>query len=222
MIVHKQEIAAGTVTALFIGKDTAFAGEEFTAQYKKLLVKFSELEGLAYAEQVHGDRVFEVGAEPGRLASAGEGDALFTRLKNRAVLIRTADCIPILFYSNSEPLVGAVHAGWRGLKARILSKTLAAVGRIADLTFVVGPFIGGKSYEVGADVAGEFASAFSMAKENGKFWLDLRKVLEAEFGALGVAPSAVEWYDEDTLAATEWYSARRGDTGRNLSLIFIG
>lgn len=208
------------MTALFIGKDTAFAAKDFIAQYEILLKKFPELKSLTYTEQVHGDRAFEVGPEAGRLACAGEGDALFTRLKSRAVLIRTADCIPILFYSQKDSLVGAVHAGWRGLKARILTKTLAATAGVADLTFVVGPFIGGKSYEVGADVAHEFAAGVRQAKENGKFWLDLRKVLEAEFNDLGVAPSAVEWYDDDTLAASEWYSARRGDSGRNLSLVF--
>lgn len=208
------------MTALFIGKDTAFAGENFTAQYEKVLAKFPEVRSLAYSEQVHGDRAFEITSDAGRLESLGEGDALYTKLRNRAVLIRTADCIPILFYSHTAPLIGAVHAGWRGLKARILSKTLAATGGVADLTFVVGPFIGGKSYEVGADVAHEFAEGVRQKKENGKFWLDLRKVLEAEFEALGVAPAAVEWYDDDTLTMSEWYSARRGDSGRNLSLVF--
>ncbi|MBN8219380.1 MAG: polyphenol oxidase family protein [Spirochaetes bacterium] len=220
MIIVKRGIASGSVSSLFIGKDAAFAAEGFTSQYQEILGKFPELRGLAYSEQVHGDRSFEIGETTEKLFFAGEGDALFTRISRQALIIRTADCIPILFYSPSQPLIGAVHAGWRGLKAKILTKTLAAAGLGDDLEFIVGPCIGGKSYEVGSDVSSQFASAFSISKVQGKFLLDLRQVLESEFAELGVTPERIEWHDEDTLRTPEWYSARRGDTRRNLAVIF--
>lgn len=208
------------MTCLFIGKDSGFDAPAFTEQYAKITAKFSEIAGLTYTEQVHGDRACEVTSRVTGVVCAGEGDALFTRLSGQALLIRTADCIPILFYSATQPHLGAVHAGWRGLKAKILSKTLAAAEFGNDLQFVVGPFIGGKSYEVGDDVAGQFAAAFSEPRGNGKFLLDLRKVLEAEFAELGIPPQNIEWHDEDTMTAEEWYSARCGDQRRNLAVIF--
>ena len=211
--------AAGNC-ALFIGADEDYAAADFAGQYELLLSREPGIRSLAYAEQVHGDHAFEITPGADRLHFAGEGDALFTRAAGTSLLIRTADCIPILFW-HPNGLIGAVHAGWRGLEKKILTKTLqTAGGLVEDLQFAVGPFIGGKSYEVGDDVAGRFAARFAEPKPNGKFLLNLKLVLEAEFSNLGIAPAQVKWYDTDTLASPQWYSARRGDKKRNLSLIW--
>jgi polyphenol oxidase len=163
--------------------------------------------------------VTEVTGAPAGAFFAGEGDALWTRETGTALLIRTADCLPILFYSKSEPLVGAVHAGWRGFEKRILSRALEKVA-CGDLDFFVGPFIGGNSYEVGSDVAGHFDRHCSKELGNGKFLLDLRAVLEGELKAAGIDRSRVTWYADDTLNSGWWYSARGGDQQRNLALIW--
>lgn len=223
MIELAETVKAGRVNALFIGRAPEFAAPDFTAQYELLLGRYATIKSLAYSEQVHGDRAFEIPGDAGRLHFAGAGDALLTRAAQTALLIRTADCVPILFYSQSERLLGAVHAGWRGLEKRVLTKTLGlASAALTDLRFVVGPFIGRHSYEVGADVADRFLSTAREVKEGRKFWLNLRAVLEAEFLDLGVAGEQVSWYDTDTLVEKDWYSARRGDTRRNLSLIWLG
>ncbi len=205
----------------FIGSDTAFSAPAFSAQYEILLERFAEIRTLAYAEQVHGDRAIGVPCDAQRLHFAGDGDALFTREYGTALLIRTADCIPILFYSAADGLIGAVHAGWRGLEKKILTKTLeTARATVADLQFIVGPFIRETSYEVGADVAGGFDVQFCTAKPNGKFFLNLKAILRHELLSLGVGEAQVTWHDTDTLASPDWYSARRGDQKRNLSLIW--
>jgi polyphenol oxidase len=217
-LIH--EIKANT-QILFIGADVDFGAPAFSDQYAILLQRFPRIKALAYAEQVHGDTAIEVQEGIERLHFTGAGDALFTRSSGTALLIRTADCIPILFYSAAESLIGAVHAGWRGLQKNILTKTVKAAGATAaDLQFVVGPFIRETSYEVGLDVADQFEAQFRVAKENGKFFLNLKAILHHEFSLLGVRDEQVTWHDTDTIASPGWYSARRGDQRRNLSLVF--
>lgn len=196
MIEHSD----GDVRCLFLGRDE----------------NLPPVPNVVFLKQVHGDAV--VWATGEGHGSFGEGDALLTREKNTALQIRTADCVPILFY-DTRGAIGAVHAGWRGLQKKILTKALAGI-EIASLKFIVGPFIGQVSYEVGAEVALEFATEHSASKSNGKFWLNLKSILNAEMTALHIGADQVTWFDADTLTQNEWYSARRGDTGRNLALIW--
>lgn len=212
----------GIVVAEFIGKDEKFAAENLPERYQKLRELRPWLASLNYADQVHGDSIALVDTLPtGSLRCVGEADILLTHEDNTGLLIRTADCIPILFLSRTENILGAVHAGWRGLKKKALSKALAVVGaKTQDLQFVVGPFIAKTSYEVDEDVRGEFNPAASTPLENGKYLLDLKAVLMSEFDALGVESERVLWQTADTLTSADWYSARAGDSDRNFALIY--
>lgn len=208
-------------SAIFIGKDIDFCAPHFEEQYIRVLEKFPAIKTLAYTEQVHGSRSVEVKNPQSGVVCMGEADALFTRQKDVALLIRTADCVPILFESEKDGVVGAVHAGWRGLKQKILTQTLASTAVAAkDIHLVIGPFIGSASYEVGAEVAESFSFACSARKTNGKYLLNLRAVLEEELDTLGILPQHATWFDEDTFCAEKWYSARRGESGRNLAVVF--
>lgn len=73
--------------------------------------------------QKHSSVVVEVGA--GDITEAITGDAVFTK-SSRPVSIVTADCLPILVSSVSEPFVAAIHAGWKGLAAGIIKNSFDA------------------------------------------------------------------------------------------------
>ena len=226
MISHSVPTAYGEAHIELIGCDSAFLAETHEGRYAAVLAANTLIERLAYTEQVHGAGVVTVESAKQKLASMGEADALISRHMATALLIRTADCIPILFYSTAAAFAGAVHAGWRGLEKRILTKTLGKANgehgvQIGDLQFIIGPFIGPDSYEVGAEVAAQFDERHSRAKTNGKFMLDLKSALQSELDDLGIAPSQVTWFDRNTLTDTSWFSARRGDKQRNLSLIYL-
>jgi len=222
VIAHSERTAYGEVVAVFTGARSGVAGTDNTERYRSLLTRFPQIAALAYSEQVHGDAVLTVTKSAGDLHFAGEGDALLTNEAGHALLIRTADCIPILFYSVSSPLAGAVHAGWRGLEKKILTKVVRSLReKSSDLRFVVGPFIGERSYEVGSDVAAQFDARHSEAKPADKFYLNLRTVLEDELAALQIEAAQVTWFAHDTLSNAEWYSARRGDSDRNFSVIYF-
>lgn len=121
--------------------------------------------------QVHSDIVHLVSEQSLRsLSDAPKGDALITREKGVVLAVQTADCIPILLADAKNKAVAAIHAGWRGTIQRIAAKT---VGRMQmefgtqpkHVLAALGPGIGGCCYEVGHEVATEFAAQFPNARE---------------------------------------------------------
>jgi YfiH family protein len=224
MIFRQIETAAGQVTICFIGTDRDLAADSFTRGYRNIRQKLDNRCAIVWAEQVHGNSVLVCEKSVDPVSCLGEGDAIIARSTGIAPLVRTADCIPILVYAENAVLVAAVHAGWRGLRkqvfTRAVSNVLGSGAKIADLRFVVGPFIRENSYEVGAEVAGQFAADFSKPKGDGKLLLDLKRILLAEMISHNILPQQVTWFDTDTLSSPEWFSARRGDTGRNMALVF--
>ena len=114
------------------------------------------LNALAYARQVHGDRVLPV--REGDLA--GDADALITNEPSLGLMGRSADCPIVLLADPVSGAVGMAHASWRGTAARIAMKLVAAMAghyRV-DLSRMVGcicPSAGPCCYEVGADMAAE-------------------------------------------------------------------
>jgi YfiH family protein len=121
----------------------------------------------AWLEQVHGTSVVELDAgNIPRIAVTDEhilhsprprADAAFTRRTGIVCAIQVADCMPVLFSSRDGAVVGAAHAGWRGLAGGVLGATIAAMGAPAsDLIAWLGPTISAKHFEVGEDVLTAF------------------------------------------------------------------
>lgn len=94
-------------------------------------------------EQVHGSLAQEVMSATTHVASS---DAIFTREKNLTLIVRAADCVPILFYSEAG-IVGVIHAGRRGTQAEITRKTLETLPK-APLYIWIGPHICDDCYEI--------------------------------------------------------------------------
>lgn len=116
---------------------------------------------LASLRQIHSDRVLPAEG-PG---CGGEGDALITTRPGLGLSVRTADCLPVLLADPRTRAIAAVHAGWRGVAAEIVPKTVRAMAerfgsRPEDLVVAIGPGIGGCCFEVGPEVAIQFAPFF--------------------------------------------------------------
>jgi YfiH family protein len=98
-------------------------------------------------------------------ASLLEGvDAVMTDLEGVCVSVSTADCVPVLLYDTEHHAVAAVHAGWRGTVARIVSKALLTMIRkygtdASCVRAVIGPSISVDAFEVGDEVFQAFADA---------------------------------------------------------------
>ena len=105
-----------------------------------------------------------------------EGDAVITRLAGLLLAVQVADCLPVLIVDKAKRILAAVHAGWRGLLAGVVPKTLEVMrSRYASdprqCLAVIGPSIGPCCYEVGRDVAMPFEEAFPGSPQ---LWRKLR------------------------------------------------
>src|SRR5881628_1500319 len=104
------------------------------------------------ARQVHGTCVETAAPGPSR-----EADGLVSATAGQLVAVVTADCMPVLLLDRQRRVAAAVHAGWRGAAAGVLTAAVehlrAAFGaRPADLEAAIGPAVAGCCYEVGAEV----------------------------------------------------------------------
>lgn len=176
-----------------------------------------------WLQQVHGTRVIDLDREDGR-----EGDAAVARAPGMVCAVLTADCLPVLLCDRAGCVVGAVHAGWRGLAAGVLERACAAMKvPAAELLAWLGPAIGQDAFEVGDEVRAAFlafdaqaARAFRPGRP-GKWHADLYLLARqrlARLGAESVHGGGCCTFSE----AQRFYSFRRdGVTGRMASLVWI-
>ncbi len=149
-----------------------------------------------WLEQVHGRdvAVIEAHALAAARAVPPVADAAVTRLAGVPLAVRVADCLPVLFADRHGSVVGAAHAGWRGLAAGVLEATVAAL-RVPPATLVawLGPGIGPRAFEVGDDVRDGFVAHDRAAASHfvphgaGKWHADLPALARQRLAALGVA-----------------------------------
>ena len=178
------------------------------------------------AEQVHGASLTIIGRRDHTACVAG-CDALLTRLAGVVLLVRSADCVPLLFADPSRRVVGIAHAGWRGLAAGLPARVIAAFhhafgSRADDVRVAVGPAIRLCCYDVGAEFSRHFGS---FVQERGdRRTCDLIGVAAQQLRQAGVRPA----YITDTQHCTacepqHWFSLRREgpSTGRLTSFIMI-
>ncbi|MBS0422520.1 MAG: peptidoglycan editing factor PgeF [Proteobacteria bacterium] len=156
------------------------------------------------------------------------GDASVAWGPGQVCAIRVADCMPVLFAAADGSVVGAAHAGWRGLAGGVLEATVERMGVPASrLIAWMGPAIGQPNFEVGDDVRAAFmatdlaaASAF-VANARGRWQCDLYALARRRLTALGVA--GIYGGGWCTFADSErFFSYRRsGQCGRMAALIWI-
>jgi len=143
----------------------------------------------AWLRQVHGTGVVDAA----RAAQEPEADASVAREPGAVCVVKAADCLPVLLADDAGSVVGAAHAGWRGLAAGVLEATVDAM-RVAPGTLMawLGPAIGPKFYEVGEEVRAAFlerdarAAAAFTSNRPGHWLLDLYAVARQRLAARGV------------------------------------
>jgi YfiH family protein len=195
------------------------------------------------ARQVHGDGVLRVDGPllrhpgfPQFLLEEGVGyDALITDLRDRALVVSTADCLPILIHDPVREAVAAVHAGWRGTARRVAARAVAAMTDAygtdpRDCVVAMGPAIRRCCFEVDVPVAEAMAAALptwhehAIAIRPGHFLLDLVGVNRAILQDAGVQAAQIDDVSVCTGCRTDAFfshRAEKGRTGRMMNFILL-
>ncbi len=150
------------------------------------------------------------------------GDGLFTSKRGLNLSVRTADCLPIVFY-HPKGILALLHAGWKGTALMITKKFLFTMKELYNLEFKdwevsLGPSINPENYEIGKEVF-EFFYKFNIEGikiRNERYFLDLEesniKILK-KYGVSKIYP-----FPERTYSSELFYSYRKGDTERNITV----
>lgn len=180
---------------------------------------------LVWMNQVHGDRV-EVIDGP-RDTVVPDADALVTGVAGLALVVVTADCVPVLLADARAGVVAAVHAGRAGAQRGVVARTVAAMtglgARPAGISALLGPAVSGANYEVPPGMADAVEAALPGSRATtatGTCGLDLRAGIAYQLKTLGV--TAIDVDPRCTVADRALFSYRRdGRTGRLASLVWL-
>jgi hypothetical protein len=183
---------------------------------------------LSFMDQVHGRSVAVVGPDPA--PGTPRADALVTRATGAALVVLSADCVPVLLSAPSDagPVLAVAHAGRRGVQAGVVAATVEAMAghgaRPEDASALLGPAVCAGCYEVPAALAEEVAATAPAARATSRAGtpaLDLRAAVTAQLRGAGVGDVQVD--GSCTAEEPALFSHRRDRvTGRLAGLVWAG
>lgn len=195
----------------------------------------------AWLKQVHGHKV--VHAPDLAEGEVPEADAAWTDRPGQPLVVLTADCLPVIFCNSAGTRVAVAHAGWRGMAAGVLRRTVESMARPAgvadDILAWLGPAIGPDSFEVGEDVLETFAAQLpgsealftSLGERSGeqKYLADIYELARLDLAGAGIA--SVRGGGRDTFRESDTFFSHRRDgrdesgnavgTGRMATLVWL-
>lgn len=122
-----------------------------------------------HVKQVHGNLVVEAQKDKtDKQIAAIEADGLYSLHGNEYLGVKTADCLPVIIASKDRSFLAVIHAGWRGLAAGIVQKTIEKAQLYASqesILVLMGPCIGPQRFQVGPEVIQAFAGPSGLNSE---------------------------------------------------------
>jgi YfiH family protein len=182
---------------------------------------------------VHGTDVVHAESSRPLQATVQKADILFTDNPKVSLLMRFADCVPLLFHDPKKQVIGIAHAGWSGTVKGVAEVSIKAMqerygSQPQDIVVGIGPSIGVDHYEVGDEVAGQFREKFGGDSEKilqtrgGQIHLDLWTANVLQLHKMGVEQIQVSGLCT-ACHLDDWYShrAEKGKTGRFGALLAL-
>lgn len=183
---------------------------------------------VCWLRQVHGVMVHRCDSPAAAGCDPAQADAAVSNAPGVVLAVLTADCLPVVFASRTDPTIAVAHAGWRGLAGGVLEQTVSAMRTDpAQICAWLGPAIGPGSFEVGPEVREAFigddpaaASAFRPGRADRSF-ADLYALARLRLRRAGI--EQISGGGLDTCAdASRFYSYRRDQarSGRMATLVW--
>lgn len=155
----------------------------------------------------------------------GHVDGFVSDIEGLFLVIKSADCTPILCYDKTKNVVGGVHSGRVGtrnsiIKALINNMVTNFRCRVEDIVVLVGPAIGGENYEVDEECFLDFVVSTQLGQEYRH--IDMKQVIKRDLVKIGILEKNIEIDNSCTYADSNYFSYRRDKTAeRQLAIIGI-
>jgi len=203
-----------------VNRNLSFVAKRMNIKVNKLILM----------HQTHSSKVIEIKKK--NLKKTIFADAMITDMKDIALGVVTADCVPIIIYDIKNEIIGCIHAGWKGALSGIIKNTVSKIKTLnskSNIVASIGPCIGEKSYEVDLLFYKRFINKsdknkkyFSKKNKNKKLF-NIRKFVADKLTELKVK---IDHVNHDTFREkTNFFSYRRSfklkqnDYGRCISTV---
>ncbi len=215
-------VSGGAFASLNLGLRTDDDAQAVAANRKRLCESLPQQP--QWLKQVHGASVVEAD----RLAGVPEADAAIARQPDTVCAVLVADCIPVLLADRAGTTVAMAHCGWRGLAGGILENTLMRMSQPpGQILAYLGPGIGPRAFEVGADVRDAFLAVDAQAEiafkphATGKWLADLFLLARQRLARAGL--SSIHGGELCTFTDSQRFFSYRRDrtTGRMAAVIWL-
>ena len=144
-------------------------------------------------------------------------DGIFSNNKNHSLIVRTADCLPIFFIHQNDNIFGVLHAGWKGLKNKIIMESANLlknyVDDLSEMIVFIGPSISQKNYEVKNEFINYFGSSF-IKNVDDKLFCNLKEIAKSQLNEIGI--TRVIDSNQCTYENENYHSFRRNKTSERM------
>lgn len=129
-------------------------------ELEKLKDEFN-IKNVIYTKQIHSDIIFSFQGQAEDIFKENEGDAIISNIKNTAIGVFTADCVPVILVDSARGVCAAIHSGWKGTYNSITSKTISKLineygATIESIKVYIGAHIRSCCYEVSEELREKF------------------------------------------------------------------
>jgi len=184
-----------------------------------------------HSAHVHVCQPADSGAGTGSKPQIQIADGFVTNITNQFLLIRTADCTPVLLYDESNFVVGAIHSGREGTRKNICGRAIEIMVsvfgcQVSNIKLIIGPGICEKHYEVSQEIWEEYNQTFIQAgiplPETKSRHIDVRSSIQNQALFWNVPKQNIKIYDICTYESENYFSFRRNGTmNRQINLIGV-
>ncbi len=224
-------VSSGNFSSLNLGIATDDSEECILENHSLLLSAIGfKNRRLVSSVQVHGKRIAIIDKVPSQAETQLADpllygyDSLITSLPEILLMIRVADCVPLILFDNENGVLAVVHAGWKGTLGSIAAKTVYAMANKfktvpEDIIAGIGPSVGKCCFEVSRVLMESFIRAFPYAEkiikeEASRFYIDLKEANKYQLLSAGLKNSNIENSGLCTCCNSDIFFSHRREKGK--------
>lgn len=191
-----------------------------------------EFKKLVFLEQIHSINVeiFENSKTEDKIETIRDSDGVITNNSEIILIVRNADCVPLIIVDKSTGYIGISHQGWRGslknMAGKMVDTFLSLKSKVEDLTCSIGPAIGACCYDVDDDHYFEFLEQYEedaekiFMKKKGRWHINLNLLNYLQLVKSEVKKEKIDYFPFCTKCDKKRFFSRRRSKSNNFPEMF--